>query len=178
MALPPRVVLRRNWLRMAIWVVALAVLIVAVVLETNRDLGAGIIALRPGPVSASALTRTVVGLPLRLQRTSLISWTIGCAFAGIFFVGIATVVAFLAAFIPRAATAIAWSLYGVIVLLAGLGDVLGLPHDVVAATPFWAVPQPGRADSSWLPVWLMGAAAVVVIAAALWRYRTRDEVTA
>ena len=47
-------------------------------------------------------------------------------------------VAALAALVPRAAAAIAWAVYGALVLLAALGDVLGIPHDVVQATPFWA----------------------------------------
>ncbi len=280
----------------------------ALALESRRDLGAGIIPARPGPVHASALLgRTPLGatfgLPLRLQRTSLIAWTLGVAFAGLFFGGIAklmedlvtrlgsspigdaitggsdtpvdgllgflllftgvlvagfavqstlalrsdetahgevewstavsrrgwagarvaipaiasavmlvlgglmqgasygaqtgdpaqawrfaaaglaywptvalviAVVAALAAVVPRAAAAISWAVYGVLVLLAALGDVLGIPHDVVQATPFWAVPQPGRPDPSWAPVWLMAAGAVVVAALALWRYRERD----
>ena len=281
---------------------------VAIALERVRDLGSGIVPARPGPVRASALTRTVVGLPLRLQRTSIVSWTLGIAVTGLFFGGIATLmngmldqlrsspivvaisggadtpidgllgfllvflavlvtafavqstlmlrhdeagalaelewtaavsrwswvgarilipalgslvmlavggslmgasfgaqigdagesgrfalaavgywpvvalvtafVALLTAWMPRAAVAVAWSVYGVIVLLAALGDVLGLPHDVVAATPYWVVPQPGRADASWGPVWLIAAAAVVLAGVALWRYRNRDEVQA
>lgn len=83
-------------------------------------------------------------------------------------------VAALAALVPRAAAAIAWAVYGALVLLAALGDVLGIPHDVVQATPFWAVPQPGRPDPSWGPVWLMAAGAVVFAVFALWRYRRRD----
>ena len=64
-------------------------------------------------------------------------------------------VAVVAALLPRTAAAISWALYGLLVLLAALGDVLGIPHDVVQATPFWVVPQPGRPDPSWAPVWLL-----------------------
>lgn len=276
---------------------------IALALERRRDLGAGVVPVRPGPVHASPLLGTALGLPLRLQRTSLIVWTLGVAAAGLFFGGIAklleqlvtelgsspigaaitsgtdtpvdgllgflllfiavlvtgfavqstlalradesahgevewsaavsrwswvgariaspaaasavmlflgglmqgasygaqtgdpaqawrfaaaalaywptvalviALVAALAALVPRAATAIAWAAYGVLVLLAALGDVLGIPHDVVQATPFWAVPQPGRPDPSWGPVWLMSAGAVVLAMLALWRYRRRD----
>ena len=83
-------------------------------------------------------------------------------------------VAVLAGLVPRAAAAVSWAVYGALVLLAALGDVLGIPHDVVQATPFWAVPQPGRPDPSWGPVWLMAAGAVVLAMLALWRYRRRD----
>lgn len=275
----------------------------ALALESRRDLGAGLIPARPGPVHASPLLGTVLGLPLRLQRTSLIAWTLGVAVTGLFFGGIAklmedlltrlgsspigdaitsgtdtpvdgllgflllflavlvtgfavqstlalradeaaqgevewstavsrwgwagariaipaiasaimlflggllqgasygaqagepgqawrfavaglaywptvalviAVVAVLAAALPRAASAISWAVYGVLVLLAALGDVLGIPHDVVRATPFWVVPQPGRSDPAWAPVWLMAVGALVLTALALWRYRSRD----
>ncbi|MCW3159590.1 ABC transporter permease [Micropruina sonneratiae] len=280
----------------------------AVTLERVRDLGAGTVPARPGPTHAAAFTRTVLGLPLRLQRNALILWTIGIGVAGAFFGGIAVlmndllaglgssspitqalggagsqlegmlgffliflavlvtafaiqstlalrldeaatgevewatsvsrwtwvgarlaiaatasglmlvigglsqgivfgaqvggwhtygnrfaaaalgywpvvalviaVVALAAALLPRASTGIAWSLYGIIVLFAALGDVLGIPHDIVAKTPYWVVPQPGRADAAWWPVVLMGAAAIVLAALALWRYRQRDQVQA
>ena len=275
----------------------------ALALESRRDLGAGIIPVRPGPVHASPLLATALGLPLRLQRTSLIAWTLGVAVAGLFFGGIAklmedligklgsspigeaitsgtdtpvdgllgflllflavlvtgfavqstlalradeaahgevewstavsrwgwagariaiptlasaimlllggllqgasygaqtgepgqawrfaaaglaywptvalviAIVAVLAAVLPRAAAAISWAVYGVLVLLAALGDVLGIPHDVVQATPFWVVPQPGRPDPSWAPVWLMAIGALVLLAIALRRFRRRD----
>lgn len=275
----------------------------AVALERSRDLGAGIVPVRPGAPHASRLLATTVGLPLRLQRTSLISWTLGVAIAGAFcggiaklmtdlikslgsssiaktltsgsdtpvdgllgflllfvavlaagfavqstlalrgdevahgeiewaasvsrwawtgtrisipavavalmlFIGgalqgavygtqtgdpgqtwryalgalafwptIALLIAFVAvvsAWLPRAAAGVSWAVYGVLVVLAALGDVLGLPHDVVQATPFWAVPQLGQPDPSWLPVWFMAAGALVLAALALWRYRTRD----
>lgn len=71
---------------------AVAVLLcwIALVLERGRDLGAGMIPERVGPRRASALLRTPVGLTLRLQRGSVIGWTIGIlVFAG-FFGGIAT----------------------------------------------------------------------------------------
>lgn len=90
---------------------------------------------------------------------------------------IALLIAFVAvvsAWLPRAAAGISWAVYGVLVVLAALGDVLGLPHDVVQATPFWAVPQPGQPDPSWLPVWIMAAGAIVLAVLALWRYRARD----
>lgn len=286
---------------------ALACAAGALALENRRDLGEGVIPARPGPSHASPLLSTVLGVPLRLQRTSLIAWTLGVAVCGLFFGGIAKlmeqlitdlgsspigaaltsgtdtpvdgllgfllvflavlvagfavestlalrgdeaahgelewsaavsrwswtgvriaipavasalmlgiggllqgaaygaqtgdpgqawryavgalaywpavalvigVTALLAAWLPRVAAATAWSVYGVLVLLAALGDVLGIPHDVVQATPFWAVPQPGSQDPSWWPVWLMAAAAVAFAALTLVRFRNRDLVSA
>jgi ABC-2 type transport system permease protein len=59
--------------------VGLAVLLFAatVALEARRDLGAGILAARPGPASASRSLGTVVGLSWRLQRGALLGWVIG-----------------------------------------------------------------------------------------------------
>jgi ABC-2 type transport system permease protein len=277
----------------------------AVLFERHRDLGAGIVPVRRGPTRAAALTRTVLGLPLRLQRTMLIAWVVGVAAAGAFFGGVAVrmnallagldgssplgqairggsdsgldgllgfclvflavlitafaiqstlalrldeaatgeiewatavsrwawvgariaiptiasglmllvggwlqgavyggqvgepskggqfavaalgywpvialviaVVALAAALRPRSATALAWGLYGLIVLFAALGDVLGIPHAIVAGTPYWVVPQPGRVDPVWWPVGLMAAGALALAALALWRYRQRDQ---
>lgn len=62
---------------------------IALALERRRDLGAGVVPARPGPIHASPLLGTALGLPLRLQRTSLIAWTLGVATAGLFFGGIA-----------------------------------------------------------------------------------------
>lgn len=62
------------------WPLALAVAVtaaftlVAVLLSARRDVGAGMIAQRPGPARASAALGTPLGLALRLQRGALIGW--------------------------------------------------------------------------------------------------------
>lgn len=59
--------------------VALAAVLVAAAfaLEARRDHGAGLVAARPGPATASGSLGTVWGLAWRLQRGSVIGWTIG-----------------------------------------------------------------------------------------------------
>ena len=57
----------------------------AVVLSAGRDLGAGFFQQRPGPAEASRRLSTPLALAVRLQRTSLIAWTIGLALLGFFF---------------------------------------------------------------------------------------------
>jgi ABC-2 type transport system permease protein len=65
-------------------VVALAVLlVVADVLLHRRDLGAGLWAARPGPARAGAGLSSPLGLAWRLQRGSLLGWTIGYAVLGL-----------------------------------------------------------------------------------------------
>ncbi len=60
---------------------SLVMVALAVWLASHRDLGAGIIPPRPGPATASRSLGSAVGLALRLQRGSIIGWTIG-VFAG------------------------------------------------------------------------------------------------
>lgn len=49
-----------------------------------RDLGAGLVPPRPGPpVASEALLGTPLGLPVRLQRASVVSWTLGLGLAGV-----------------------------------------------------------------------------------------------
>lgn len=66
---------------------------IALTLERGRDLGAGLIAERVGPREASAALRTQVGLALRLQRGSIIGWTLGIVAFALFFGGVATAMA-------------------------------------------------------------------------------------
>lgn len=79
-----------------IWWPLLALLALAVVgcalalrIETNRDLGMGLLAEKPGPARGSAFLASPVGLVLRLQRGSLIGWLLGAVVAGAFFGGVA-----------------------------------------------------------------------------------------
>ena len=60
-----------------------ALLVVADALLHRRDLGSGLWAARPGPARASARLATPLGLAWRLQRGSLLGWTIGYAVLGL-----------------------------------------------------------------------------------------------
>ena len=57
-------------------------LVVANQLSTRRDLGSGLIASRPGPARAHRWLTHPVGLAVRLQRGSLIAWTLGLLIFG------------------------------------------------------------------------------------------------
>ena len=50
---------------------------VAVALEARRDVGAGLVPTRPGPVGAGRALRSPLGLAWRLQRGVIISWAVG-----------------------------------------------------------------------------------------------------
>ncbi|MCP5034986.1 MAG: hypothetical protein GY939_24540 [Actinomycetia bacterium] len=54
----------------------------AIALVVRRDVGAGLIQQRPGPAQASASLTTPIGFAWRLQRSTLLWWTIGAAFMG------------------------------------------------------------------------------------------------
>lgn len=55
---------------------------VAVNLASRRDVGAGLVAQRPGPATAGPTLGTPLGLAWRLQRSTLLWWTLGIAFLG------------------------------------------------------------------------------------------------
>lgn len=52
-------------------------------LSTRRDLGSGILAQRPGPTRAARWITSPMGLAFRLQRGSIIGWTIGIFVTGV-----------------------------------------------------------------------------------------------
>lgn len=52
-------------------------------LNSIRDLGSGFLPTRPGRKNASRLLLSPLGLSLRLQRTSIIAWTVGMFILGI-----------------------------------------------------------------------------------------------
>ena len=54
----------------------------AISLAARRDVGAGLIEQRPGPASANGSLATPLGLAWRLQRSTLLWWTVGTAFLG------------------------------------------------------------------------------------------------
>lgn len=58
-------------------------LTVAFALESRRDLGAGLVATRPGPAHASPSLAGAWGLAWRLQRGGVIGWTIGLVVSGV-----------------------------------------------------------------------------------------------
>ncbi|MEO6530556.1 MAG: ABC transporter permease [Specibacter sp.] len=77
------------WPLLALLALAVVGCALALRIETNRDLGMGLLTERPGPARGSALLASPVGLMLRLQRGSLIGWLLGAVVAGAFFGGVA-----------------------------------------------------------------------------------------
>ena len=72
-----------RWWVFALFAVATAVLVaVAYALSTRRDLGAGLLPARPGPARASPALQSPLGLAWRLQRGTLLAWTLGFAVLG------------------------------------------------------------------------------------------------
>lgn len=63
----------------------LALLAAAVAVERRRDIGAGLVATRPGPPTATRATADAAGLAWRLQRASLLSWGAGLLAGGLAF---------------------------------------------------------------------------------------------
>ncbi|MEV4642490.1 ABC transporter permease [Actinoplanes sp. NPDC049548] len=61
----------------------------AVTLASRRDVGAGLLAPRPGPATAAAALRTPVALAWRLHRGLLAAWTAGFVALGLVFGGVA-----------------------------------------------------------------------------------------
>ncbi len=62
----------------------------AYVLAGRRDLGAGLLPERPGPVRAGPLLHSALGLAWRLQRGALLTWTAAFAALGVLVGSIAT----------------------------------------------------------------------------------------
>ncbi|NYF16772.1 ABC-2 type transport system permease protein [Microbacterium sp. AK009] len=62
--------------------VSAALLTVAAALQATRDLGAGVIAPRPGRAAASALLSRPFGLAVRVSAGSLVAWVVGSAVVG------------------------------------------------------------------------------------------------
>ena len=73
-----------RWWPLALSLAGAAALVgAALVLRARRDDGAGIVAPRPGPASASRRLTTPLGLALRLQRGALAGWSLGLFFSGV-----------------------------------------------------------------------------------------------
>lgn len=60
-----------------------AFLALALAIDERRDLGRGLIAERPGPAFAPSSLRSPLSLAIRMQRGTLIGWTIGLVALGI-----------------------------------------------------------------------------------------------
>jgi len=72
-----------RWWALLLCVAAFALLVAAAcALLARRDLGAGLIASRPGPPVAGRDLRSTLGLAFRLQRGSLLAWSTGLFLAG------------------------------------------------------------------------------------------------
>ncbi|MGZ4772291.1 MAG: ABC transporter permease [Ilumatobacteraceae bacterium] len=79
----------RWWPFLPMIAAAVGLLVVAAALAARRDLGAGIVAPRPGPRNASPALGHPFGLAVRLQRGSVIGWSAGVLFTGIAYGSIA-----------------------------------------------------------------------------------------
>ncbi|MEV8181207.1 ABC transporter permease [Specibacter sp. NPDC078692] len=77
------------WPLLALVLLALGCCVLALRLESIRDLGSGLLPDRHGPSRASGFLLEPVGLVLRLQRSSLVGWFVGAMVAGVFFGGVA-----------------------------------------------------------------------------------------
>lgn len=72
----------RGWvllLDLAAWVL---LVVAALALRARRDLGAGLVAARPGPARGSPRLADALALNLKVHATSLTVWTVACAVLG------------------------------------------------------------------------------------------------
>jgi ABC-2 type transport system permease protein len=69
----------RVWVLGLFLVAALALVVLAFVLTAHRDVGFGMVAVRPGPPTAAPSLLRPFGLVLRLQRGAFVGWAIGLA---------------------------------------------------------------------------------------------------
>ena len=75
-----------RWWPLVLYVSAVPLTLAAVwMLQRRRDLGSGILPARRGPARAAGSLPHPLGLALRLQRASLIGWTLGLLVSGIGF---------------------------------------------------------------------------------------------
>ncbi|MGK8505853.1 ABC transporter permease [Nocardia asiatica] len=73
----------RWWVLLAFAAVTVLGTAVAYALLGNRDVGSGLIAERPGPRAAAPALSGPLGLAWRLQRGTLLAWTVGFALYGL-----------------------------------------------------------------------------------------------
>ena len=88
-----------RWWPLALYAVVIVVLFtVAFTLAGRRDLGAGLVAARPGPADASPLLNGVLALHLHQQRTSIVAWTAALA---LFALGFGTLISEIDAMVEQ-----------------------------------------------------------------------------
>ncbi|MFE7721408.1 ABC transporter permease [Nocardia rhizosphaerihabitans] len=73
----------RWWVLVPLAAVAVGATLLAYQLLRTRDLGAGLLAERPGPAAAGRALSGPVGLAWRLQRGSMLGWTVGFGLYGL-----------------------------------------------------------------------------------------------
>jgi ABC-2 type transport system permease protein len=78
----------RVWPLALFAVIAVPACVAAVLLSARRDVGAGVLPVRPGPANASGFLAGPLGLAWRLQCGSVLGWTAGLALAGAAFGGV------------------------------------------------------------------------------------------
>jgi ABC-2 type transport system permease protein len=79
----------RWWVLLLPLALLLLLLVVVAALLVRRDVGAGVLPVRPGPATARPWLSSPLALAWRLQRGALLGWTIGVAIAGLSFGAIA-----------------------------------------------------------------------------------------
>ena len=73
----------RLWPLLLLVAVTVLLVVAATALTVRRDLGAGLVAARPGPPAAAPILGNPLGLAFRLQRGSLLGWGAGILVIGI-----------------------------------------------------------------------------------------------
>ena len=73
----------RWWTLALCAVVSVGLVGLSFALATRRDLGAGMIAARPGPAGATGWVRSPLGLAFRLQRSALAGWALALVVTGV-----------------------------------------------------------------------------------------------
>jgi ABC-2 type transport system permease protein len=116
----------RWWVLLLPVALLVVLLVVAAALLVRRDLGAGVLATRLGPAAAAPWLRSPLALAWRLQRGTLLGWTIGAAVAGLSFGVIAQDMAQFASEDPETAK-----------VLASLGGTGSITDIYLAAVLSW-----------------------------------------
>ena len=75
----------RWWVLLLPALATAALVAVVVVLQGRRDFGAGLMAQRPGAAAAGPRLSSALGLAVRLQRASVVSWAIGIGLIAFFY---------------------------------------------------------------------------------------------
>lgn len=165
-------VLDRWWPLLPVVLVALATATAGAWLAERRDLGAGLIADRPGPPTAAAWLRSPIALDARLQRPALAAWAASLVIAGLLFGAFADALLGAVDDLPEVFT----ELFGADDLLAGYLAYMAMfmgflvaAHAVLAAQGRVGEELSGRLDSI-LGVgvsrqrWMLAGAAVTTVA--------------